>query len=212
MGSLVRYLSAPYYLRLGLASACVAVLAAILSRDSLFALPVMVLCGLVAAVILYVTLRGPVEIHDSHLQVGRRVIPWESVSHVWAPSLEAPLVLPLTLNSERGYVLAYAGSRESGRKLLHQVRRHARFALIDGLPYRQYLEEDLENFRDRCLLTDQQWNVLSPDDEQEVERLFLDLRRENGLDSHPPDSGGQNDDRFGADAEDQRRGPEGQNS
>lgn len=127
-------------------------------------------------------------------------------------ALETPLVLPLTLNSERRYILVYAGSRESGRKLLHQVRRHARFALIDGLPYRQYWEEDLENFRDRCLLTDQQWNVLSPEDEQEVEQLFLDLRRESARDAGGTDPGGPHDDRFGADAEDRRRGPEGQNT
>ncbi len=181
VGSLVRYLPAALYLRLGLVLACVAVLAAVLGRLVAFALPLVVLFALAATVVLFLALRAPIEIHDSHLQVGRRVIPWESVSHVWSPSARAPLVLPLTLNSERSYVLVYPGSRESGKKLLHQVRRHARFALIEGLPYRQYWDEDLENFRDRCLVTDQQWNVLSAEDEQEVEKLFQKLRNDGSL-------------------------------
>ncbi len=197
MGSLVRYLPAALYLRLGFVLACVAILAAILARFSFLALPVMAISALAAVAILYVTLRGPVEIHDSHLQVGRKVIPWEAVSHVWSPSLQTPLLLPLTLNSERSYVLVYPGSRESGQKLLHQVRRHARFALIDGLPFRQYWDEDLENFRDRCLVTDQQWNVLSAEDEHEVEQLFQRLRNDGAFnrfdpEGHPHDSEGQN--------------------
>lgn len=190
VGSLVRYFPAALYLRLGLVLACASVGVALLVRYSVMAVPVSVVLGAVSIAILYVSLRAPLEIHDSHLQVGRRVIPWESVSHVWSPAFEAPLVLPLTLNSERSYLLVYPGTRESGRKLLHQLRRHARFALIDGLPYRQYWEEDLENFRDRCLVTDQQWNVLSPEDEQEVEQLFQRLRSDGSI--HRRESEGQN--------------------
>ncbi|MCW5964341.1 MAG: DUF3093 family protein [Bryobacterales bacterium] len=185
----MRYLPAVFYLRVGLVLACLAALILLVGRYTLGVLPVFLLVAAAAVSVLYLFLRAPIEVHDSHLQVGRRIIPWESVSHVWSPSLQAPLVLPLTLDSERSYVLMYPGSRESARKLLHQVRRHARFALIDGLPYRQYWDEDLENFRDRCLVTDQQWNVLSEEDEQEVEQLFKKLRNEGSL--HRQESEGQ---------------------
>lgn len=186
----MRYLPAATYLRVGMLLACLSAIALLLARYNAHVMPAAVLLGVAAVAVLVLALRSPIEIHDSHLQVGRRVVPWEAVSHVHAPSLLAPLALPLTLNSDRGYLLVYPGSAESGRMLLHQIRRHARFALIDGLPYRQYWDEDLEAFRDRCLVTDQQWNVLSPEDEEEVERLFQKLRSDGSL--HRQESEGQN--------------------
>ena len=190
MGSLVRYFPAAAYLRMGLLLVCLALLAALLIPAPFVAWLVFLALTAMAGMSLYLALRAPIEIHDSHLQIGRRVIPWEAVSHVWAPSLHSPLVLPLTLNSECNYLLLYGGSRESGRKLLYQVRRHARFALLNGLPYRQYWDEDLEAFRDRCLFTDQHWNVLSAEDESDVEALFQKLRSDGSL--HRQESEGQN--------------------
>lgn len=190
VGSLVRYHPATVYLRGGISLAVLAVCAALFIPFPLIAWLMCALLGTAGALLLILAIRAPVEVHDSHLQVGRRIIPWEGVSHIWAPVLHAPLVVPMTLNSEQNYLLVYPGSRESGRKLLHQVRRHARFALIDGLPYRQYWDEDLEAFRDRCLLTDQHWNVLSADDEHEVEALFQKLRADGSL--HRQESEGQN--------------------
>lgn len=169
--------------RLSMAGAVVSVACAFASRLWLPALGLAIFFALVSLVLVYLVTRPPIEVHDSHLRVGRQVIPWEALSHVDEPRCLVPLVLPLTLNSDCHRTLLYAGSRESGRKLLHQIRRHARFALIHGLPYRQFWEEDLEAFRDRCILTDHQWNVLTPDDEDEVERMFHTLRKEGSL--HP---------------------------
>lgn len=190
MSSIVRYLPTATYLRVGIVLACLGAIAAFLVQYNAHVIPLAILLVASSAVVLYLALRSPIEIHDSHLQVGRRVFPWEAVSHVRTPPLMNPLVLPLTVNSDRNYLLVYPGSRESGRKLLHQIRRHARFALIDGLPYRQYWDEDLEAFRDRCLVTDQQWNVLSMEDEEEVERLFQKLRSDRS--PHRQESEGQN--------------------
>jgi hypothetical protein len=183
VGSLVRYLPSAAYTRLSLAGGVLSILCGFWARFWLPALIPAVLFAAAALLLAYMVTRPPIEVHDSHLQVGRHVIPWESVSHVDEPRSIVPLVLPLILNSERRFTLVYTGGRESGRKLLHQIRRHARFALIHGLPYRQFWDEDLESFRDRCILTDHQWNVLSPDDEDEVERLFQTLRKEGSL--HP---------------------------
>lgn len=183
VGSLVRYLPSATYTRLSLAGAVLSIACGIAARFWLPALVPAVVFATTALVLAYLVTRPPIEVHDSHLQVGRQMIPWESVSHVDEPRSVVPLVLPLILNSERRFTLVYTGGRESGRKLLHQIRRHARFALIHGLPYRQFWDEDLESFRDRCILTDHQWNVLTPADEEEVERLFHTLRKEGSL--HP---------------------------
>ncbi len=186
MGSLVRYLPSAIYTRLTVASAGIAIACVFLSRFWLPALGFTLIFTLLSLTFLCLLTRPPIEVHDSHLQVGRQWIPWEAVSHIDEPRSVVPLVLPLTLNSERRFFLIYSGSRESSRKLLHQIRRHARFALIHGLPYRQFWEEDLEAFRDRCIVTDHQWNVLTQEDEAEVERLFHTLRKEGSL--HPSGS------------------------
>lgn len=186
MGSLVRYLPSAIYTRLTVASAGIAIACVFLSRIWLPALGFTFGFALLSLTFLCLLTRPPIEVHDSHLQVGRQWIPWETVSHIDEPRSVVPLVLPLTLNSERRFFLVYSGSRESSRKLLHQIRRHARFALIHGLPYRQFWDEDLEAFRDRCIVTDHQWNVLSQEDEAEVERLFRTLRKEGSL--HPSGS------------------------
>lgn len=183
MGSLVRYLPSAIYTRLTVAGAGLAIACVFVSRFWLPALGFALAFAVFALVLVYLVTRSPIEVHDSHLQVGRQLIPWEAISHIDEPRSVAPLVVPLTLNSDRRFVLVYTGSRESSRKLLHQIRRHARFALIHGLPYRQFWDEDLEAFRDRCILTDHQWNVLTPDDEAEVERMFHTLRKEGSL--HP---------------------------
>ena len=169
-----------------MAGAVVAIALAIAARYWPMALLPAVVIAVLSICVLFVITRPPVEIHDSHLQAGRRVIPWESVSHVDEPRCLAPLVLPLILNSERRYTLLYPGGREAGRKLLHQIRRHSRYALINGLPFRQYWNEDLESFRDRCILTDQHWHVLSPEDEEDVEQMFHTLRSDGTL--HPKNS------------------------
>lgn len=183
VGSLVRYLPSSAYTRLSIVGAGAAVLCALASRYWLPSLVPALILAVIALALVYLVTRPPIEVHDSHLQVGRHVIPWDAVSHIEEPRIAVPLVLPLVLNSERRYTLIYTGGKEAGRKLLHQIRRHARFALINGLPFRQYWDEDLESFRDRCILTDQQWHVLSPEDEEEVERLFHTLRSEGSL--HP---------------------------
>ncbi|MCC6262112.1 MAG: hypothetical protein IT169_00930 [Bryobacterales bacterium] len=183
MGSLVRYLPSALYTRLMIAGAGIAIACAFLSRFWLPALGFAFAFALCSLTLAYFVTRPPIEVHDSHLQAGRHRIAWEALSHVDEPRSVAPLVVPLTLNSNRRFFLVYTGSRESSRKLLHQIRRHARFALIHGLPYRQFWDEDLEAFRDRCTLTDHQWNVLSPGDEADVEQLFHTLRKEGSL--HP---------------------------
>jgi len=190
VASLVRYSPAATYVSVGLGLACLGMVGLLFGRDHTAVMTPSVALILVASTLLAFALRSPIEIRDSHLQVGRRVVPWESISHVHPPHAVAPLALPLTLNSHQNYLLLYPGTRENGRKLLHQIRRHARFALIDGLPYRQYWDEDLEAFRERCLSTDQLWNVLSLEDEEEVERLFLKLRSEGTL--HRRESEGLN--------------------
>ena len=62
----------------------------------------------------------------------------------------------------------------------HLPRRTARNALIDGIPYRQFWGEALPSQERR--LASPKYQLLRPEDEAEVERLFQRLKTVGHLD------------------------------
>jgi hypothetical protein len=133
--------------------------------------------------LVFVGLRPPIEVHDEHLSAGKRRIDWLDVMRVEEPLLLAPLMLPLILSGKKKHLLIYAGEEQSGRKLLHQIRRLSKFAFINGVPYRQYWDDELESFRHRDAISRDFFTLLREDDEEEIKRLFLRLKSQGTL--HP---------------------------
>ncbi len=130
-------------------------------------------------------LRPPIEIHEEHLRIGRRAIPWRDIRRVDQTPWHAPLAVSLTLQSEIPVLLIYAGRLDSGRELLRHVRRHAHRALLDGIPYRQFWGEvNAELVQAPPVHTPlhtppvvaERAPLLLPEDEAEVERLFQQLK------------------------------------
>ena len=81
--------------------------------------------------------RPRIEIHETHLQLGRRVILWREIRRLDQTGWIAPLAVTLTLSSGRRVLLVYAGDLDSSTSLLRHLRRYSRNALLDGIPYRQ---------------------------------------------------------------------------
>ena len=94
MGSLVRYLPSAIYTRLTVASAGIAIACVFLSRIWLPLLASLLSVLLCFRSRFFAFTRPPIEVHDSHLQVGRQWILWETVSHIDEPRSVVPLVLP----------------------------------------------------------------------------------------------------------------------
>jgi hypothetical protein len=132
----------------------------------------------VAILFVALALRPAIEIHETHLVIGRapigrapigrgligrgligrgligRVsIPWAAIRRVdqlrwqpwWRVSGEtswgarwSSLAVYLTLDDESRVLVLYAGPLDSASSLLRQLRRYAREASIDGVPYRQF--------------------------------------------------------------------------
>ena len=93
------------------------------------------------------------------------------------------LVLILTLRNGRRLRIIYPGNVESSSKLLRQMRRMAREAVIDGLPYHEYWG-DVPVARDEPeALTSPKYQLLRAEDEEEVDRLFQRLMSVGHLDS-----------------------------
>jgi len=160
-----------------------------------------------AAVVSALVLRPAIEIHESHLQVGRRAIPWCNIRRLDRTGWRAPLVMRLTVLTtpakapaavirgpgkavpgahaeEESLTLVYPGDLDSSTSLLRHLRRYSKEALLDGVPYPQYWGE-LPAPAQASPLT--RYPMLRPEDEEEVERMFQRLKSAGRIEQHGPD-------------------------
>lgn len=151
---------------------------------------------LIAAVVFAaLALRPAIEIHETHLVIGQtRKIAWRDIRRVdqvqrrW----RAPLAVHLTFENDAPLLLIHAGNADAGRSLLRHLRRYAKRALLDGIPYRQYWgEETPDSFVPAVvpisvaeqIAQPERAPLLLPEDEAEVERLFQKLKSAGRLDT-----------------------------
>jgi hypothetical protein len=85
------------------------------------------------------------------------------------------MVLRVGLRGGRRFYLIYPGEPERSGRLLRQMRRLARGARLEGIPYRQYWGE-VTTVADDEPPTPPSYRVLRPEDEAEVERLYQRLK------------------------------------
>lgn len=134
-----------------------------------------------------------IEIHETHLQLGRRIIPWRDIRRLDQTGWIAPLAVILTLPGDRRVFLIYAGDLDSSGSLLRHLRRYSRNALLDGIPYRQAwgeLEKTPEPAKpaERGAVPERQAApqvhrpLLRPEEEEEIERMFQRLKSVGRLD------------------------------
>jgi len=82
----------------------------------------------------------------------------------------------LTLSDKTHILVIYPGDQSSAKGLLQNLRRYAREALIDGVPYRQFWGEAVPAAATKKQLPAPRYPLLLPDDEAEVERMFQRLK------------------------------------
>lgn len=146
--------------------------------------PALLPAALLLASALFLLLLGwqpAIEIHEKHLQIGRRLIRWADVRRVDRTAWISPLIVRLTLADDSRLLLIYPGDEASARSLLRDLRRMAREALIDGVPYRQYWG-DSSVLRNGPRSGSRKFHLLRPEDEAEVERLYHRLKTVGRLD------------------------------
>jgi hypothetical protein len=132
-------------------------------------------------VALYLASRPPIEIHESHLKIGRAAIAWKQIRRL-DRSANLPLTIRLTLADKTKVMVVFPGDPNSSSGLLRSLRRHAREALIDGVPYRQFWGEATSAAAARRQLAAPYYPLMLPDDEAEIERLFQRLKSVGHLD------------------------------
>jgi len=175
------YSPSRHYLTAGLTAAVLAVFSGWVALGWSPAWIAAVLFAASASILLILALQPAIEIYDHHLSVGKRIIPWNEIRRLDRTSWISPLIVQLTLTGDRRFTLVYPGDIDSGKSLLRHLRRTARNALIDGIPYRQFWGEALPS-QERRHLASPKYQLLRPEDEAEVERLFQRLKTVGHLD------------------------------
>lgn len=160
------------------------------------------LFALSALALAAVTLRPVIEIYETHLAIGTRVIPWRDVRRVDQTGWNTPLLVILALHDGQRIHLLYSGGLDSSSSLLRHLRRFSREALLDGVPYREFWGELATASRaseptknslpvptdaEKDASVPLRYPVLRSEDEEEVERLFQRLKSVGHLETKSSD-------------------------
>ena len=139
------------------------------------------LFGLSAMAVALLAFRPAVEIHETHLAMGRKAIQWCDIRRIDQTGWNVPLAVFITLADQHRVILVHAGDLDSSTSLLRHLRRYSSEALLDGIPYRQFWGETAGQKQ-----LPPRYPLLRPEDEEEVERLFQRLKSVGRLDQRGP--------------------------
>ena len=141
------------------------------------------LFGITSLALMALLWQPGIEIHETHLQLGRRTILWRDIRRLDQTGWIAPLAVTLTLSNDRRVFLLYAGDLDSSTSLLRHLRRYSRNALLDGIPYRQAWGE-VNKTPEPARKTPPAVHrpLLRPEEEEEIERMFQRLKSVGRLD------------------------------
>jgi hypothetical protein len=170
-----RYRISNYYLWAGLVAVALGVFSAWLSLTHPACWIATFLLFASAALVLFLATRPPIEIYDTHVKIGLAAIPWRHIRRLDRSS-SVPLMVRLTLSDKTRLLVIYVGDQGAASSLLQNLRRYAREALIDGVPYRQFWGEPAPASAAKKQLPSARQPLLLPDDEAEVERMFQRLK------------------------------------
>jgi len=181
-----RYVPARHYISFGIVVMALAGFSGWLGRSWMPAfIPALVFLA-IAVVFLVLAFRPEITVYDGHIEIGKRIIPWQDVRRVDRTGWLSPLIVKLTLYDDETVTLIYPGEVDCCKHLQRTLRQMATSAMIDGVPYRQYWGELLGS-GDARQLAGPRYRVLRPEDEEEVERLYFLLKTVGHID--PRNSG-----------------------
>jgi hypothetical protein len=132
--------------------------------------------------LVFLATRPPITIRDNSWSVGHRSYLWAEVERLDSTGWTSPLVLKITLRNQRVFHLIYPGEPENAGRLLRQMRRLARGARLDGLPYREYWGEAPGLTLETSPAQPPRYRLVSPQDEADIERLLQQLKSAGRLD------------------------------
>lgn len=135
---------------------------------------------LTASFLLILAFSPVIEITDKHLKIGHRAIEWVAIRRIDHTGWVTPLVLRLTLASGKSVWLVFPSDLDTAQILLQMLYRFSTGALVDG-------RANSKRIRSEAKKVAPKFQIVSPEDEDEVERLYLRLRTVGHLDQKSPE-------------------------
>lgn len=182
-----RYVPARHYISFGIVALALAGFSAWLGLSWSPAFCPAALFFLTAAMLLAFAFRPAIKVYDAHLEIGKRIVPWQDIRRVDRTGWISPLVVRITLYNDENLIIIYPGEVDCCKHLLRTLRQMSSGAIIDGIPYRQYWGELAISGGDAKQFSGPRYRVLRPEDEEEVERLYFLLKTVGHID--PRNSG-----------------------
>jgi hypothetical protein len=142
------------------------------------------LCCVTAACLFLLASRPQIVINENQFILGSRAISWREVREINSTRLVSPLVLQVKLTNNRRKLLVYPGDPDRISKLLYQLRRNSTLATFDGVSYKDYWTwSSMGMLKGAHPAADQPVRMISQDDEEEIERMYRQLKSVGHLDS-----------------------------
>ena len=187
MFTVARFTSSPQYARGGFLALGLAGVCACLAWQWPFTIIATVMLLLSAVALLALAFRPAIEIHETHLRIGFREIPWETIHRVDRTGWVAPLGVHIQTASKERILLVHASDLESGTQLLRHLRKHSYLALLDGIPHNEVWRDTSAAKSPPLQLPAPKYKIVSDSDEAEVERMFQQLKSVGRIDTQAPD-------------------------
>jgi hypothetical protein len=178
---MTRFTPSKNYLAAGLLAAAFALLSGYLALQWPSGWICAALFLLTASFLLLLAFSPIIEFTEKHLRIGHRAVDWAAIRGIDHTGWITPLVLKLTLANGKSLWLVYPGDLESAQVLLQMLFRFASGALIDGQPNAESARHMAQKAARPA------FQVVSREDEDEVERLFQRLRTVGHLDQKSPE-------------------------
>lgn len=152
------------------------------------------LCAVTALGLFWLASRPEIRLGDSQFNIGERAIAWREVreintSRIVSQLVASPLVLNLKLTNLRRKMLIFPGEPEQIARLMFQLRKNSFLASFDGVSFRAYwacsASDDAKP--PEAASVEPPVNVVSADDEEEIERMYQKLKSVGRIDSKKSD-------------------------
>lgn len=142
------------------------------------------LCAVTATALFWLASRPTIRVSDTQFNVGERTIAWREVREINGSRLVSPLVLRIKLTNARKRLIVFPGEPERIARLIYQLRKNSYLATFDGVAYRDYWTwSSMTALRGDSPSLEQPVRMLSPDEEEEIERMYQKLKTVGRLDT-----------------------------
>lgn len=146
------------------------------------------LCGLTSVLLFWLSSRPHIAVAETQFSMGDRSIAWREVREVNSTRVVSPLILRLKLTNSRKCLIIFPGQPDRISKLRYQLRRNSTLATFDGVSYKDYWTwSSMGMLQPADPAADQPVRMISHEDEEEIERLYRQLKSVGRLDSHSDD-------------------------